>query len=94
MRANELADALQTRPFRPFLVHLPSGRVHEVRHPELVHLTGTSALICTPVENQPPTYIERFNLVDFRHIADIEYAESPAYRGENASEKGDWLRAE
>jgi hypothetical protein len=78
MRQNEIADALQSRPFRPFRIHVSSGNVHEVRHPELVHLTRRSALICTPVEDQPPTYIERLNLVDFLHITEIEYTESPA----------------
>jgi hypothetical protein len=38
-------------------------------------------LICTPQENQPPIYIERFNLVDLLHITEIEYTESSASRG-------------
>ncbi len=76
MRQNELFDALQARPFRPLRIHVSDGSVYEVRHPELVHLTRSSALICTPLVGQPPALIDRFNLVDLLHITQIEYADS------------------
>ena len=62
MRQNEILDALQTRPFRPLRIRVSDGSAHEVRHPELVHLTRSSVLICTPLEGHPPGVIDRFNL--------------------------------
>ncbi len=76
MRQNELLDALRARPFRPLRIHVSDGTVYEVRHPELVRLTRSSALICTALAGQPPELIDRFNLVDLLHITQIEYADS------------------
>jgi len=81
MRHNEILDALQTRPFRPLRIHVSDGTLYEVRHPELVHLTRCSALICTPLAGQPPALIDRFNLVDLLHITQIEYTDSAAPAG-------------
>ena len=78
MRQNEILDPLQTRPFRPLRIHVSDGSVYEVRHPELVHLTRSSVLICTPLEGHPPAVIERFNLVDQLHVTQIVYTDSPA----------------
>ena len=78
MRRNELAEALRTRPFRPFKIHVSDGAIYEVRHPELVHLTRHSALVCTQVDDQPPVFIERFHLVDLLHITQLEYEDSAA----------------
>lgn len=78
MLQNEILDALQTHPFRPFRLHVTDGTVYEVRHPELVHLTRSSALVCTPLKGQPPAIIDRFNLVDLMHITQIEHEDSLA----------------
>ena len=34
MNAEAIQAMLRTKPFAPFEVHLSSGEVHEVRHPE------------------------------------------------------------
>jgi hypothetical protein len=80
MRRNELADALGSRPFRPFRIHVSDGSIYEVRHPELVHLTHHAALVCTPVDDQPPIFIERFYLLDLIHITQLEYEDSATSR--------------
>ncbi len=78
MRRNEILDAIQTRPFRPFRVLVSDGTAYEVNHPELMHLMRSSALICTPLKDQPPAVIDRYNQVDLLHITQIEYTDSQA----------------
>jgi hypothetical protein len=35
MKAEDLIELLEERPFSPLRLHLSSGRTHEVRHPEM-----------------------------------------------------------
>jgi hypothetical protein len=35
MKAEDLIELLEERPFSPLRLHLPNGRTHEVRHPEM-----------------------------------------------------------
>jgi hypothetical protein len=35
MKAEDLIELLEERPFSPLSLHLSNGRTHEVRHPEM-----------------------------------------------------------
>jgi hypothetical protein len=62
MRRNEIIEAVQTRPFQPFRIHLSDGASFEIRHPEMVMVTRTSALVGVPEDGSPPPAIQRYML--------------------------------
>jgi hypothetical protein len=38
MLATTILDYVRTAPFRPFRLHLNSGRAYEIRHPEMIRV--------------------------------------------------------
>ncbi len=50
MRGSDFQDALRAEPFRPFTVHMPSGKIIEITNPGLamVNETGRTALVFKP----------------------------------------------
>ena len=40
-------------PFRPFRIHTASGRMFEIRHPEVANLSRTTLTIYTALANLP-----------------------------------------
>jgi hypothetical protein len=68
MPPQDLLTALRRRPFEPFLLHVTDGTIYEVRHPELVMLSVTSAVVGVPAKGGAPPQIERCEIVDLRHI--------------------------
>ena len=75
MRREEVIGALRTRPFRPFRMHVTDGATFDVRHPEVVMVTRTAALVGIPEPDDAPPAIEKFNLVDLLHITRLEQIE-------------------
>ena len=60
---------MQTRPFRPFVMHLADGREIMVKHPQLVVSTSTGR---TTVVVQPD---DTLNIIDLLLVTDLEYRE-------------------
>jgi hypothetical protein len=79
VRPEDLLQWLRAQPFRPFRITMNSGRVVEVRHPEVVRLMRTSLTVYTPSE-EPDVYerAEMFDLVLIESIAPIEAPAAPA----------------
>jgi len=48
MRLQELQDVLRREPFQPFRLHLTTGQMFDVRHPESAALTRTSVFVGLP----------------------------------------------
>jgi hypothetical protein len=76
MREHELMEVLRARPFHPFRMFVSDGAAYVVRHPDLVLVTPTSAIVGAPRADQPGPAIERFNIVDLSHITRLEQIES------------------
>ncbi len=38
------------QPFRPFRIYMVSGRTYEIRHPEMIALGGTVAVIFSAID--------------------------------------------
>jgi hypothetical protein len=36
---------IKAEPFRPFRIHMASGRTHDIRHPEMIRLLKTYAIV-------------------------------------------------
>jgi hypothetical protein len=44
---------VKAEPFRPFRLHLASGRTYDVRHPEMIKVLKSSVLIFTTTGDTP-----------------------------------------
>jgi len=73
MRPDDVLFWLQAQPFQPFRITMNSGRVYEVRHPELVRLMRTSLVYFTPTE-QADVFdrAEMIGLVLIDHIEAVD----------------------
>lgn len=72
MLQHELTEVLRTRPFQPFRIYVSDGATFVIRHPDLVLVTPTAAVVGAPVGDQPGPAVERFNIVDLAHITRLE----------------------
>ena len=65
MNAEAIQAMLRIKPFAPFEVHLSSGEVHEVRHPENAMLLKTNLLIGFPEKDS-------FALCALSHVTEVQ----------------------
>ena len=65
----DLLQALRRRPFEPFRLHVLDGTVYDVRHPELVMVAVASAVVGVPAAGTAPPQIDRYEVVDLRHVS-------------------------
>ena len=45
MRGEDLLYWIRTAPFRPFRIHLVTGRAYDIRHPEMLKVDKTHAIV-------------------------------------------------
>jgi hypothetical protein len=64
MRPEAIRELMQRRPFVPFAVHMSSGEVYRVTHPEQVFIAGGLLLIYYPDQ-------DRIAYCSFVHIANV-----------------------
>ena len=76
----DVLSALRRRPFVPFRLHVADGAFYDVRHPEMLFLTASSAHIGVPAD--PPGGLpERAVLIAMGHISRLEELLAPASPG-------------
>jgi len=85
MPPNDLLTALRRRPFEPFKLQVLDCNVYEVRHPELVMVAVASAVVGIPAADAAPPQIDRYEVVDLRHISRIIPLGAPAAPGNGAA---------
>jgi hypothetical protein len=56
MTPREILNYVQAVPFRPFRIHLNSGRTFDIHHPEMVRVGRRDILIFTFVSDSPEVY--------------------------------------
>lgn len=78
MNRDDLLQVLRQRPFRPFRIHLTDGTTYEVRHPELVLVGRTTAMVFSPAEDAPPPAFDHYETVALLHITHLVPVESAA----------------
>ena len=76
MRQEDLLEVLRQRPFVPFRIHVTDGIVYEVRHPELVLVGRSRAVVFFPDPRRPPPAFDRFDMVSLLHITRLEPMDS------------------
>jgi len=48
MNADAIREFLYRKPFEPFVIRMPNGETHEVRHPECAIVMRTKVLVYFP----------------------------------------------
>lgn len=67
---------VKAAPFRPFRVRMASGKVFDVRHPEMVRVGRTHLLVFSFVSDQPRVFDE-WQSVSLTLMESISHLESP-----------------
>ena len=78
MRLEDLLEVLRQRPFQPFRIHVSDGIIYEVRHPELVLVGRSKAVVFFPDPRRPPPAFDKYETVSLLHITRLEPIESLA----------------
>lgn len=78
MRSEDLLQALRKQPFQSFRLHLSNGNIIEVRHPEFVMVSRTTAYVFYPAHDQPTGVVDRYDTIALLHINRIETIAPPA----------------
>jgi hypothetical protein len=77
MNAEDLRPLLTARPFKPFRLHLDDGRTFDVRHPDLLWLGKSMALLLV-VTPEPERMLETDVRLSLLHIVSAEPLAEPA----------------
>ncbi len=56
MTTRELFRYLRAEPFRPFRIHMASGRTFDIRHPEMVRVGRSDLVIFSLVTDEPDVH--------------------------------------
>ncbi len=49
----KIVEHVLAEPFQPFRIHMASGRIFEVRHPDMVGVGKSTMIVYAPPENDP-----------------------------------------
>jgi hypothetical protein len=66
-----IVDLITAEPFRPFKLHMASGRTFEVRHPEMINV-GKSSLTVHGSADPADEQTERWQKVSLMLIESVE----------------------
>jgi hypothetical protein len=74
MTPRELFAYLRAEPFRPFRIHMASGRTFDIRHPEMVRVGKTDLVIFSLVSDEPNVHDKWDTVSQFliEHISHLE----------------------
>lgn len=78
MRLEDLVSFTQATPFAPFRIQMNSGKIFDIRHPEMIKIGRTTSLIFTYTGDRDPVH-ERFDMVShvlMESVATIEAKQS------------------
>ena len=79
MTIEQLRNAHQTRPFRPFMIHLADGRSFFVRHPDYLSHSPTGRTIIVYGDD------ENFSILDLLLVTELEFKSPSSRPGEAAA---------
>jgi len=75
--ATDLAAKLQRKPFEPFRIITSDGVTYDVRHPDIIMVSPTSAVIGYP-DAMRPRLVLAYDIVALEHITRLEELPQPA----------------
>jgi hypothetical protein len=76
MKAEDLIELLEERPFQPLRLRLSDGRSYEIRHPEMAIVTPNIVAIGLSQGGNGSRLAERVTHCSIAHIVEIEPATS------------------
>jgi hypothetical protein len=76
-RPHAILDYLRAAPFRPFCIHMVSGKTYDIRHPEMVKVTGTVLVIFTFLSQEEGIF-DRWETASLALIERITYLDPVA----------------
>jgi hypothetical protein len=82
MMPREILNYITAEPFRPFRLHVASGRVFEVRHPEMAQV-GKTTVTVFGTSDDDPLKAERWQKLSLMLVESIEPIELSA-KSENS----------
>ena len=86
MRPDDVLAYVRHAPFRPFRIFLTDGTAYEIRHPELIKVERSSALIFFHRQNDPRQMVLRHDSVALIHINRMEHIDAEAPQTTPSSE--------
>jgi hypothetical protein len=75
MTGSDVLTWVRKIPFEPFRIRLNSGRTFEVRHPEMIQVSHSNAVIFTH-RGPPPDLYENMQMLGLQLVEAIEPLES------------------
>jgi hypothetical protein len=76
MTSSGILGYLKAEPFRPFRIHMASGRTFEIRHPEMVRVGKTYLVIFTFVSDSLEVF-DSWDTVGLLLIESISFLDTP-----------------
>jgi hypothetical protein len=67
---------IKTEPFRPFRIHMVSGKTFDIRHPEMIKAGKTYLLIFTYVSDHPDM-VDHWETASLRLIENVSHLDAP-----------------
>lgn len=78
MTKQTIQGYIRAQPFRPFRLHLVSGRMFDIRHPEMVKLLQSTILVFKPAADTEDL-TDEWETVSLMLIESISYLEVPVH---------------
>ena len=72
MTYQRMGNYVTAEPFRPFRINMASGKVYEIRHPEMIQVGRTTVTIFTHMSDDPEDVKQREQEVSMILIESIE----------------------
>lgn len=72
---HQVLDSLKSALFRAFRIHMVSGKTYEIRHPEMVKVTGTALVIFTFLSQEEEIF-DRWETASLALIERITYLDA------------------
>lgn len=76
MTPQSVLGYVKAEPFRPFRIHIASGKTFDVRHPEMVRVGRSNLLVFSFVSDQPEVFDE-WQSVSLMLMESISHLEAP-----------------
>jgi hypothetical protein len=67
---------VESEPFRPFRLHMASGRTFDVRHPEMIKVLKTNVLVFK-ADSETPEIPEDWESVSLMLAESVSHLETP-----------------
>jgi hypothetical protein len=78
MTFRRIGDWVAAEPFRPFRIHMVSGKSYDIRHPEMIFVGRTTVRVHTALADDEAGSQDRDHELSIILIESVEPIESPA----------------